>query len=138
MLKKEWGDRTWIRNSRFFIFFIWLYLAALNPILLRRLGESEHHVVVHRAVLAVLVLVHNLLDKVAGKGDQKCLEDFLFTFNHDVSLYQSLPSLLPIIHIGYVVQTGACNHNLTFIWRQIMFRLVHRILHRDSNTRAAR
>ena len=49
-------------------------LATVNPILLRGLWESEHDVVVHGTILAILVLVHDLLDKVAGKGNQKCLK----------------------------------------------------------------
>ena len=52
------------------------HLTTVNPVLLRGLGEGEHDVVVHFAVLAVLVLVHDLLDKVAGEGDQKRLKYF--------------------------------------------------------------
>ena len=52
------------------------HLTTVNPVLLRGLGEGEHDVVVHLAVLAVLVLVHDLLDKVAGEGDQKRLKYF--------------------------------------------------------------
>ena len=52
----------------------WSYLSSVNPVFLWRSRKCEHDIVVHLAALPVLVLVHQLLDEIAGKCNQERLE----------------------------------------------------------------